>query len=178
MKASARSDLSSRLTLGAIAQLGERLLCKQEVVGSIPSGSTSRVAVARPRALRSRRELRQAIDRLVRKLIFSPRRHRKIRRCGLSDIVKRRSLRAFGRDENLARRAISSIKTQCASGMETFSGEHRVRCLSSCCLTAEDVGTVSKQAGLSNQCPPRRVAWVLIMRAIKCLKGIRWMPWR
>ena len=34
---------------GAIAQLGERLLCKQEVVGSIPSGSTSR---------RSRCELR------------------------------------------------------------------------------------------------------------------------
>ena len=26
--------------LGAIAQLGERLLCKQEVVGSIPSSST------------------------------------------------------------------------------------------------------------------------------------------
>ena len=28
--------------LGAIAQLGERVLCKHEVVGSIPSGSTSR----------------------------------------------------------------------------------------------------------------------------------------
>ena len=27
--------------LGAIAQLGERLLCKQEVIGSIPIGSTS-----------------------------------------------------------------------------------------------------------------------------------------
>ncbi len=27
-------------TEGAIAQLGERLLCKQDVVGSIPSGST------------------------------------------------------------------------------------------------------------------------------------------
>src|SRR5690606_27939631 len=26
---------------GAIAQLGERLLCKQDVVGSIPSGSTT-----------------------------------------------------------------------------------------------------------------------------------------
>jgi hypothetical protein len=26
---------------GAVAQLGERLLCKQEVVGSIPSSSTS-----------------------------------------------------------------------------------------------------------------------------------------
>ena len=27
---------------GAIAQLGEHLLCKQGVVGSIPTGSTSR----------------------------------------------------------------------------------------------------------------------------------------
>jgi hypothetical protein len=26
--------------IGAVAQLGERLLCKQDVVGSIPSGST------------------------------------------------------------------------------------------------------------------------------------------
>ena len=26
---------------GAVAQLGERLLCKQDVVGSIPSGSTN-----------------------------------------------------------------------------------------------------------------------------------------
>ena len=30
---------------GAIAQLGERELCKLEVVGSIPSGSTSGLAV-------------------------------------------------------------------------------------------------------------------------------------
>jgi hypothetical protein len=29
------------LILGAIAQLGEHLLCKQGVVGSIPTGSTS-----------------------------------------------------------------------------------------------------------------------------------------
>ena len=29
---------------GAIAQLGERLICIQEVVGSIPSGSTIRLA--------------------------------------------------------------------------------------------------------------------------------------
>ena len=29
------------MSSGAIAQLGERLLCKQEVVGSIPSGSTT-----------------------------------------------------------------------------------------------------------------------------------------
>ena len=32
---------SSPASEGAIAQLGERLLCKQEVVGSIPSGSTN-----------------------------------------------------------------------------------------------------------------------------------------
>jgi hypothetical protein len=29
-----------RTRLGAIAQLGERVLCKHDVVGSIPSGST------------------------------------------------------------------------------------------------------------------------------------------
>jgi hypothetical protein len=31
---------------GAIAQLGERLLCKQEVTGSIPVGSTGRLRVS------------------------------------------------------------------------------------------------------------------------------------
>lgn len=32
---------------GAIAQLGERVLCKHEVVGSIPSGSTIILALSR-----------------------------------------------------------------------------------------------------------------------------------
>ena len=40
----------AKLGLGAIAQLVERVLCKHEVVGSIPSGST------RLRAVRSDRE--------------------------------------------------------------------------------------------------------------------------
>ena len=35
-----------RIRLGAIAQLGERVLCKHEVVGSIPSGSTRRLIAA------------------------------------------------------------------------------------------------------------------------------------
>ena len=67
---------------GAIAQLGERLLCKQEVVGSIPSGSTSRIEGAR--RISSAEKLfshslpgRQARDE-----------------CVLSDIVKRGSIRA------------------------------------------------------------------------------------
>ena len=34
-----------RAWFGAIAQLGERVLCKHEVVGSIPSGSTIIVGV-------------------------------------------------------------------------------------------------------------------------------------
>src|SRR5208337_1890719 len=34
---------------GAIAQLGERVLCKHEVVGSIPSGSTNRTPEDRDR---------------------------------------------------------------------------------------------------------------------------------
>jgi hypothetical protein len=62
--------------VGAIAQLGERLLCKQEVVGSIPSGSTSREAsssviywFASPRAIG-------------------------LQATPLFDIVKRRSIRA------------------------------------------------------------------------------------
>ena len=40
---------------GAIAQMGERLLCKQEVTGSIPVGSTRRLACKWPvfRFLRS-----------------------------------------------------------------------------------------------------------------------------
>jgi hypothetical protein len=38
--------LSGRRPDGAIAQLGERLLCKQEVVGSIPSGSTNSFQVS------------------------------------------------------------------------------------------------------------------------------------
>jgi hypothetical protein len=90
--------------VGAIAQLGERLLCKQEVVGSIPSGSTS---------LRSRSETKAAAlepegrkragaasfgsasrkpPTLVHDLEFVPRRS-SITRCRLSDIVKRRSIR-------------------------------------------------------------------------------------
>ena len=36
------SILYDRRTKGAVAQLGERLLCKQEVIGSIPFSSTNR----------------------------------------------------------------------------------------------------------------------------------------
>jgi hypothetical protein len=100
---------------GAIAQLGERLLCKQEVVGSIPSGST------RPAAGRLCSDARCALCaagfaprfctaasaavRLVQKCVCSHfiYSHSKVSQvgspacglwCVLSDIVKRRSLQA------------------------------------------------------------------------------------
>ena len=36
--------------MGALAQLGERLICIQEVIGSIPIGSTNRHMIIKPSA--------------------------------------------------------------------------------------------------------------------------------
>ncbi len=49
---------------GAIAQLGERLLCKQEVAGSIPAGSIRRIPAIKRDSTRkaTRRRLRQVPD--------------------------------------------------------------------------------------------------------------------
>ena len=42
---------SARRTNGALAQLGEHLLCKQRVIGSIPIGSTKLEPIDEPLAL-------------------------------------------------------------------------------------------------------------------------------
>ena len=42
------------MLFGAVAQLGERLICIQEVVGSIPSGSTIHLAHANGFAIAAR----------------------------------------------------------------------------------------------------------------------------
>ena len=49
-----RTGASGDSRPGAIAQLGERLLCKQEVTGSIPVGSTSHLRCLVPSTLRAR----------------------------------------------------------------------------------------------------------------------------
>jgi hypothetical protein len=49
------------IPVGAIAQLGERLLCKQEVVGSIPSGSTRLRAAMPPPARVCARPLKKLV---------------------------------------------------------------------------------------------------------------------
>src|SRR5262249_17309508 len=84
-----------RSLIGAIAQLGERLLCKQEVVGSIPSGSTSRID-ARPK--------RNIVPRAARTSGFG----RQASARALSDIVKRGSIRKSRRG---ASRGRSTSKT-------------------------------------------------------------------
>jgi hypothetical protein len=91
---------------GAIAQLGERVLCKHEVVGSIPSGSTSfrwqcQLRLGKPigaRAadrsscedeLRTKRQLPSSAETSLRIVV------RTGRDCGIYDIVKRRSIRVW-----------------------------------------------------------------------------------
>jgi hypothetical protein len=82
MKCSSTTDVKhSSSGYGAIAQLGERVLCKHEVVGSIPSGSTrwfdhrSAQSFVRENIVPQSLALTRAID------------------CVISDIVKRRSIR-------------------------------------------------------------------------------------
>src|SRR6266700_425344 len=91
---------------GAIAQLGERVLCKHEVVGSIPSGSTTlrlRLCVAQP-GMSDRSvpgEARKSEDGPA---VDREHRPRNITShvasftgcaCGISDIVKRRLVRVW-----------------------------------------------------------------------------------
>ena len=126
---------------GAIAQLGERLLCKQEVVGSIPSGSTS--GMARPEAnLLARRS--------------------NDRRRVFSDIVKRRSLRAAGEMKISCAAQSPAFRRKVFCATARSRGKPRVAMLVVTCLTAGDVGPISKQAGLSNQCPIMAASTVTI----------------
>jgi hypothetical protein len=96
---------------GAIAQLGERLLCKQEVVGSIPSGSTSlslrrKLRLGKPaRAKAAAAELEER-SRAERQPNNTSAKENSFRMlipldevaCVISDIVKRRSIRVLDRD--------------------------------------------------------------------------------
>jgi hypothetical protein len=90
---------------GAIAQLGERVLCKHEVVGSIPSGSTSLRWLTPATAWRASRSAKAATSKLEerrRATIKSFVRENIVPQslaltraidCVISDIVKRRSIR-------------------------------------------------------------------------------------
>ena len=65
-KAGTRHEAREADSRGAIVQLGERLLCKQEVTGSIPVGSTStRRGTSNRLRARDRLVLLRSIDRLL-----------------------------------------------------------------------------------------------------------------
>ena len=92
---------------GAIAQLGERLLCKQEVVGSITSGSTSLCGAA---AAVGGPDDRRRVAKLVRENLNCACRRLKAVARALSDIVKRRSNPSATRGVKAARGALSPIR--------------------------------------------------------------------
>ena len=86
---STRYSLLSIRSSGAIAQLGERVLCKHEVVGSIPSGST-RWSIGR----RERRTTRPEKFRASGAFVTARRRSDAWLRV-LSVIVKRKHIRSL-----------------------------------------------------------------------------------
>ena len=93
--------------IGAIAQLGERLLCKQEVVGSIPSGSTRR------RRCKSKLQINLRFQNSFVREFQSATLGFSSSAGVMSDIVKRRSIRAFGAAvKGRGRRAISNQESE------------------------------------------------------------------
>ena len=163
---------------GAIAQLGERVLCKHEVVGSIPSGSTRR---------RDRRTSE------------APSKSSFARCIAQTSLAALRDFRH--REEKIHPVALSRVSIrQPVCSKEEISWKGHLRETSertSICgrsLTATSPGVFEAKVFLEGQCQggvarrPYRcrnsaegldvARWALKMRAIKCLKGIRWMPWR
>ncbi len=144
---------------GAIAQLGERVLCKHEVVGSIPSGSTRWFDRRTKPQSSSLKEIKFRCEHL---------------RCfgGLSNIVKRKHIRSWS----------GSVRSLDGSDLLVMWAP----------LDRSALGCVRSKNGLFKRLPvlfskgratevssaEGRTRWASIMRAIKCHKGIRWMPWR
>lgn len=155
---------------GAIAQLGERVLCKHEVVGSIPSGSTifGTWARARSELLRSRPWGVSLAGRGSDNAMSLPPGARvedplvpPVPGCAkISNIVKREC----GCGE---RESVLSLRS-CSASIRR-SGRKRSDRWSFC-----DRYRVALRASLT-AVAQRRTS---ITGAIKCLKSIRWMPWR
>jgi hypothetical protein len=138
--------------------LGERLLCKQEVVGSIPSGSTRPVigggAIDGGRIDGGRIDGARIDGAPAAQLCSSRPKTLRVRPAGpavrvLFDIVKRRSLRVrSGRKPERVAFSMCAFVTPSRQPQ----GCHDGGCVRAHCrprLTACAVGTISKQAGLS-----------------------------
>ena len=133
---------------GAIAQLGERLLCKQEVVGSIPSGSTTCFEQWWCHSLRLLEKRNSPRPALVAGGV-------------LSDIVKRRFVRMPA-----AHRGAWHVLPGFA-GLNRSAIEQNLEEVNWSFYCRYFVFRISAEV--------RERAST--MRVIKCLKGVRWMPW-
>ena len=155
--------------------MGERLLCKQEVVGSIPSGSTSRVRRISEQRISLQKKPRLCARPEVDQ--FAPA-DLEVRGRMLSDIVKRRSIRApivtdsHGRCA-YSRRVFAAVARRPRSCAHVGGADRAIVGPILCKLVFQSVSCGRVTATAHAEC-----GWALIMRAIKCLKGIWWMPWR
>ena len=180
--------------------MGERLLCKQEVVGSIPSGSTSGDPVGQPLNNFRPRTSRTARPKTNPRLAKRPVHGTSAMRV-LSDIVKRRSFRAnvvaAGRDVLRAPKHMFDFGHHPSAGvahvcqrsltasLSVRSCEARIEVfLNQCSIGANESSyrpsAVTYLVAGIRRGSRRRTddGWALIMRVIKCDKGIWWMPWR
>ena len=142
---------------GAVAQLGEHLLCKQGVVGSIPSGSTIPVEWISP-VIRLKESLRTSVV-LIR--LFC--RHREEKICsGSAPGMTPKSCKTFR--TRIMPPSVRSVAGDAQSPAYDWRLNRRPP-------------DRSREAGLSCQYRRERSRWALAMRTIKCLKGNWWMPW-
>ena len=135
---------------GAVAQLGERLLCKQDVVGSIPSGST--IPGVRYQVIRQ--------QGLQRASCFLP---------VLFDIVKRR----FVRVPPSGGSSPATLNRRHYDWLPNRASEQISRSWSFYANSIEP----GSRTGSGSCLDPSIGRWALAMRMIKCLKGNWWMPW-
>ena len=155
---------------GAIAQLGERVLCKHEVVGSIPSGST--ILLRRSAGQGGMRSAMVVIVlRLSAKICFAP----SIRPACPADCARLYDIVNMGIDRSHRGNTIGS----CGDGSQGLRHDRWVLTAPSSTMRSWSFQrpSIPSGPGASWVWNPAE-GWASTMRTIKCLKGIRWMPWR
>jgi len=137
------------LGIGAIAQLGERVLCKHEVVGSIPSGSTIYFTIEVVWVRSSVKKKSSAARVYVR--------WRDVCHCEEGIYVD------FNADTRPSLSSRKAPRPDRVGPLHIFAKQEKllVSNVRRCSLTATSAE-----------------GRTLIMRTIKCHKSIRWMPWR
>jgi hypothetical protein len=150
--------------------LGERLLCKQEVVGSIPSGSTigSMMAPRRGRA---------AKPNSVRSMKF---RFPAAFAAGIFALWHREEADHPDIRAEQSERMPFIVRAACSAARSTPTSPDGLRSKLVFSLKREKWRRRFRLRRTSDRSRegPSAEGWASTMRAIKCLKSIWWMPWR